>query len=478
MLADRFDPRPDPLSADPAGWVASKEGFLWSVQRQIIESVRDNRYTAVPSCFDAGKSFLASATLAWWIATHPLRQAFGVSTAPVDVQVKAILWREMQRRHEDWGLDGRITGDAQWKIGQHLVAYGRKPADYNPAAFQGIHDKYVLVVIDEAAGIPEALYNAVDGLVTNEYSRVLAIGNPDDPNSHFAKICKPGSGWNVIRISAFDTPNLTGEDVPEWLRPLLVSQTWVDERKRRWGVTSPMYVSKVLGEFPALSKDALIEPGWILKAQLRTVEPDPVDAIYGVDVARFGMDKTQIYLRQGNVVRHVYEGAKTATTTTTGVVVSLIEGHFARPPANVDDDGIGGAVTDMLNEQGFDVRPLHNGGSPSDPKFGNARSEWYWTLREAFAGYSGTGDDGAIDIDAADEDLAAQLGELRYKQDSRGRIWIETKDEMRKRGVPSPDRADAACYAWVDTGSWLSVIETADVEDPGTITGDVLAKDW
>ena len=76
------------------------------------------------------------------------------------------------------------------------------------------------------------------------------MANPDDPSSHFAQVCKPGSGRVVNRISAFDTPAYTGEKVPEELLVLLVSPEWVEERKLRWGVTSPICQSKVLGEFP------------------------------------------------------------------------------------------------------------------------------------------------------------------------------------------------------------------------------------
>ena len=153
------------------------------------------------------------------------------------------------------GLPGRITLDAKWYIGNELVAYGRKPADYDPAAFQGIHARYVLVIIDEAGGVPKSIFDAVDALATNIDARVVAVGNPDDPASHFATICKPGSGWHVETISAFDTPAYTGEKVPEELLPLLVSPEWVEERKLRWGVTSPIYQSKVLGEFPDISDD-------------------------------------------------------------------------------------------------------------------------------------------------------------------------------------------------------------------------------
>ena len=102
----------------------------------------------------------------------------------------------------------------------------------------------MLVIIDEAGGVPKSIFDAVDALATNIDARVVAVGNPDDPASHFATICKPGSGWHVETISAFDTPAYTGEKVPEELLPLLVSPEWVEERKLRWAINSPIYQSK------------------------------------------------------------------------------------------------------------------------------------------------------------------------------------------------------------------------------------------
>jgi hypothetical protein len=177
----------------------------------------------------------------WWIDVHPPGEAFVVTTAPTTPQVEAILWRYMGNAHKKGGLPGRITLDAKWYIGNELVAYGRKPADYDPAVFQGIHARYVLVIIDEAGSVPKSIFDAVDALATNIDARVVAVGNPDDPAFHFATICKPGSGWHVETISAFDTPAYTGEKVLHDLLPLLVSPEWVEERKLRWGVTSPIY---------------------------------------------------------------------------------------------------------------------------------------------------------------------------------------------------------------------------------------------
>jgi hypothetical protein len=493
VAADMLDPIENPYLHDPVKWAWDKLGVtLWSKQSEICVSVVNERYTAVKSCHDVGKSFVSAVLACWWLDVHPDGEAFVVTTAPSDPQVKAILWREIQKLHRKGSLRGRVTLDAQWKINDELVAYGRKPADHDPAAFSGIHARYVLVIIDEACGVPKDLFDAVDTLATNEHARVLAIGNPDDPASHFAEVCKPGSGWGVIRIDAFESPNFrksalgpeltvlmadakiepSTERVPEELRELLVSPTWVKERIKRWGVGTPLWMSKVRGLFPKVSQDSLIEPGWVLRAQAAELPMDPGDECIGVDVARFGTSFTIIAFRSGRQVRIVHTAAKQDTMETVGHVVYVAEEHRdidAGPPVlNVDDSGVGGGVTDRLGELGYDVAPLNGGHAAVSNKFFNARSEWYWTLREMFML-------GEVDIDPEDDDLANQLQNIKYKLTSRGQIAVETKEEMAKRKVPSPDRADGVCYACVSVGGF-----EVDVAAHGskTLTGDLLTKGW
>lgn len=307
-------------STDPVGWVQGNGEFCWSEQRRILESVRDNRYTAVHSAHDLGKSFIASRIIAWWISSHPVGEAFVVSTAPSAAQVGAIMWREVAKIHRKAGLIGKINraGYPQWYVDAELIGYGRKPADYEQSAFQGIHAKYVLVVIDEACGVPKHLYDAIDALVTNANCRVLAIGNPDDPASHFASVCKPGSGWNVIHLDGLRSPNMTydrvvGPDpssprrpllaalmeaegipystevIPEELREYLIDEQWIEERIQRWAGVSQMHLAsldhealldmlrarthgstlftaKVRGIFPEAASDGVIPLGWLTQA--------------------------------------------------------------------------------------------------------------------------------------------------------------------------------------------------------------------
>lgn len=446
-LAERLEvvDRPAPNARylmDPVGWVQDQLAeHLWSKQRQIAQSVVKNRRTAVKSCHNAGKSFLASRIAAWWIACHPPGEAFVASTAPSYPQVHAILWEEIRKAAKmaartGHDLPGRVLQSDEWKLDDGtLVGWGRKPADTDEHGFQGIHRRYVLVILDEACGIPRQLWTAVEAITTNADCRILAIGNPDDPSAEFADVCKPGSGWKTIQISAFDTPNFTDEPFPDGLRPLMLDPDWVEDKRRRWGEESPRYISKVLGQFPDIGDDVLIPPSLIEAAQRRHLEPGQ-HGILGVDVARYGSDRTVIYLRRGPVVRLVGEHSKLPTTETTGKVVAA-KRNAAADEIRVDGVGVGGGVVDQLVEQGHDVLDMQAGARAADSEhYLNARAEWYWGLRERF-------ERGDVDLDPADDELAAQLGALKYKFTSRGQVQIESKDDMRKRGLPSPDRADA-----------------------------------
>jgi hypothetical protein len=485
--ADVLDPEPSPYDGDIPAWALDKAGhYMTEAQQMVCDSVTENRYTAVPSCHDVGKSFTAADIMAAWIDEHPPGEALVVSTAPTWSQVRSILWHELALTHRAANLRGRITEDARWKLGVGVgpsleVGIGRKPSDYDPSAFQGLHRRYVLVVIDEAGGVPETIFNAVDSLVTNIDCRVLAIGNPDDPASHFAKICRPGSGWNVIHLDALRSPNFTKEElakypevrrlmiregirpskekIPDRIRPMLVSPLWVDERIKRWGVNSPLFTSKVRGQFPKVTIDTLIPPHLVTAAWYRDLEPVDTSRSLGVDVARYGMDHTIIVERRGGVVRVVQDIAKGPTTETAGLVIRHGWTDLGAAVAYVDDDGVGGGVVDQLEQDEYPVFPMNGGarydgpefvkgrgpsnGNPGVPLFVNQRSWWWWRAKEALEGPSGTGGDGWIDLDPADEDLASQLISVKYKINSHGQIEVESKDSMRKRGLPSPDRADA-----------------------------------
>lgn len=449
----RLFPKVDPHINDPVGWVQERLGeHLWSRQREIAESVRDNRYTAVESAHDTGKSFIASRLVAWWLESHAPGDAFAVTTAPTQTQVETILWREIGRAHTKGNLSGRITGGSvpSWKRSTgEIVGYGRKPQDLSnqeeaAAAFSGIHARFVLVILDEADGIPRWLWDAVDTLATNESARVLAIGNPDAPDSHFAKVAAPGSGWTVHNISAFDTPAFTGERVPEQLLEVLVSLDWVQERAHRWGVRSSLYLSKVLGQRPESDEHTIIPAAEVRAAQKRDLSGEMIDdpGRYGWDIARLGSDETVGYLNRGGVVRRVYARHRQTTDVTTGDIAAELSKHPLRT-SKVDSVGVGAGVFDALLAQGHQVQGFEAGARAGrHDRFIDQRAEAWWSLRSLFEA-------GLVDIDPDDDELAAQLQAPRWWREPSGRMRLEPKDAMAKRGVASPDRADAVVMSFL-----------------------------
>jgi len=465
---------------DPDLWAEHRmKAFLWSGQRKILTTVAMNRRTAIKTCHEMGKSYVDALLAAWWIDSHPVGSAFVVTSAPTASQVKAILWREIRRAHTRGKLAGR-TNKTEWYLPvgdkEELVAFGRKPDEYNPDAFQGIHALFVLVIFDEGNGIRGPLWEAADSLIANDNSKIVVTGNPDDPSGEFFEASKPGSGCAVVEFSAFDTPNFTGEPIPEHLSQLLIGHTYVEEKRRKWasnwiwvdrdgqpcepahGVrcvppegarsedTNPYWQSKILGLFPEhADSGGLIPISWIRAAQTRTLKPEGANHL-GQDVGAGG-DASTVAHRRGGVVRIINEDHNPDTMQTCGLLIGFLKSKNASL-AKVDMIGIGRGIADRAKELKQPVIGINVGEAPwpaecfdieegMDPEgFMNLRAQLYWWLRMLF-------EKGLIDIDAFDDDLAGELVEIRYKRLSSGKIQIESKGEAKNRGIPSPNRAEA-----------------------------------
>lgn len=471
-------PQPSPYQNDPAGWISDKLGaFLWSKQREICDSVAKFTYTGVKACHGPGKSYSAARIAAWWLdpTVHELGSAFVVTTAPSWPQVQAILWRELRRAHRKARLPGRITLDCHWYMGEgksdeELIAMGRKPSDYDENAFQGLHAPHILVLIDEASGIPPNLWVAVETLMTSEHSRMLALGNPDDPSSDFARKCKiwqKSDEGNVIKISAFDTPNFTGEYVPDDVARAIVTQHWVDQRRKDWGEESILWTSRVEGEFPDLSDDYLFSPAMLQRAYY-TQMPGYDHGRYGVDIARKGSNKSVMYRNRGGQIRHIKGWAKFDTMRSADTIAHILSQHVHHPvPAVIDGIGVGAGVYDRLFQLGHEVGMFIASQRALNPiKFYNRRAEVYWQFREGI-------ENGMIDLDERDEQLASELTSIKYWINGRGQIQLETKEDMEERGVASPDNADAAVMSTVHVG----LVEGVSTKhEDHSLAGDLLDR--
>lgn len=456
------------LTDDPVAWARERAGVhLWSIQAEIAQSLVENRRTAVQSAHGLGKSFLAATLAAWWVDTHPADETMVVTTAPSLDQVHAILWEEIRGLHDHADLPGVVQRTDRWLVGGRLVGMGRKPPDYSESAFQGIHRRFVLVILDEACGIPAWLWTAVETITTGDQCRILAIGNPDDPQSHFRRLCQgTAPGWNSFKISAFDSPNFTGEKVPEKLKELLTGQRWVDDRKAEWGEENPLYVAKVLGEFPTDNPWSVLRMSDIYACRLEgtpRAKHELVPVELGIDVGGGG-DETVIRERRGMKAGREWREFSDKPESIAKLALHAIRESGATS-VKIDSIGIGaGLVGELRNlkEMGahsariFGVNVAQKAADPD--KYFNLRSQLWWECGRLAA------EDRLFDLSAMEnaDNTCAQLLEAHYQHDLKGRIKVEPKDDIRSRLGRSPDNADALLLAFYtprnDATDWFETI--------------------
>lgn len=445
---------------EPAAWVTERLGeHVWSKQREILTSVAHNKLTAVQSSHGVGKSHLVSRIVGYYIDNYAAGDFFIVTTAPTWAQVRAIIWRYIAQMAGEHELPGYVTQNAEWKIGNELVAFGRKPADQNQQGLQGLHARRgVIAIIDEASGVPDQIWNAIDSLTTTPESRIIAVGNPDAVSSRFFRVCTTEPGWTRIKINSFDTPAFTGEQVPEDMFRGLVQKEWVEDKAVRWGTSSALYKIKVLGEFADNDEFGVIPLGWIRLANQRWLDYQEFTEtekqlhgpkgriILGVDVGHLGEDKTVILTRQGHVVSSIEHWAKKDTVAVAQFVRDRLGGHSI---AVVDSIGVGAGVVDQLRNSRHKVYPFISSATTrrrdatGTQGFANLRAAAWWNLRELLDPAM----DGRLCI-PPDDDLAADLSTPRYEMVTGGRIKIESKDDIRKRLGRSTDQGDAMAMAF------------------------------
>ena len=228
----------------------------------------------------------------------------------------------------------------------------------------------------------------------------------------------------------------------------MVTPEDVEERLRDWGDKDARYVGSVLGQFPDALEDSLISRSDVDRAVERWEREEPRRQDpwrMGVDVARYGDDKTVLCLRRGDRVERMIEMRKADTVE----VAEEIEEQVRRlgiPAVFVDETGVGGGVVDQLKKDGMPVIGVQAGTKASRPEqYGNKRAELFWELKRRFR-------EGSIAI-PKDDELISQLLAIRYVIAEPERIHLKSKQEFRKRGLPSPDKADALSLAFLEPRS-------------------------
>lgn len=440
------------IRADPASFIREWLGAdLWAKQVEIAEAVRDHRRVAVKSCHASGKSFSSARLVLWFLHAYP--DSILITTAPTYNQVVNILWREIAAAASSarGPLLGRCLGN-RYEIAPGWYAIGFKASDSAPDRFQGFHAEHAFVVIDEAAGVADSVFEALDSVLTSEDAHMLLIGNPTNASGTFYEAFHGARAlYHTITIAAADTPNLRAGQT---IRPYLITQRWIDDSIEKHGADSDYVRCRVQAEFPSADSNALIPLAWIEAADARRAESATGALEAGLDVSRGGGDETSLCIRRGIQVlaQHSWSGPETRDLmATVGKVRNLLLPYPALSALKVDVVGIGAGVHDRLKEEGYPAVAVNAGAKSSDlAKWANLRCELYWEMREIFR-------TGAI-AGPLDDLAMGQGASIRGRYASRHTMpVIESKDDAKKRGVHSPDRFEALLLAFTNPPSTTRV---------------------
>lgn len=420
---------------DPAWYCRHVLGCApYDKQIEIIESVRDNEQTSVNGANGVGKDWMIGRIVPWWLNAYA-PHAIAIVTGPTFRQIQEIVWRETRGavHAARYGLGGRmLPSEAKWDFGgTDLYALGFSTD--HPANITGFHSANLLAVVSEAHNFSDAAMVNIKRLQPN---RLLLSANPFTQSGEFFDSHHSKRHlYNAITITAYDSPNVIAGDAHV---PGLVTRRDIDRMAEDWGEDSPYFRTTVNAEF-AETEDGLLPLSWLLAAKDRPSVDAGDDLHAGIDMAGPGEDETVLFVRQGSNIIHQWSSRMPEPR---GALIAQLMPYKSRlVMVNVDSAGLGNFVPQDLRDAGFQARGVNVGSSPDDDEmFRNLKAELYWGLRMRFK-------DGAVN--GLDDDLTiSQLASIRYGHNTRGQVQIESKDDARKRGVKSPDRAEALMLAF------------------------------
>jgi phage terminase large subunit len=461
---------------------------LEKFQEKVIDTVWENDRTAIRACHDLGKSFLMARIAITFLNVFPNSKV--ITTAPTFTQVERILWTEIRAAvaRAKWPLGGRLNL-TDWSLGEEWFALGFTPRNEatggegqgTQSSFQGFHAPYVLVIFDEATGIPTNLWNMAEGLMTSAHVKFVAIGNPTSRSSEFYR-CFKSRDWTKIHLSCFDSPNLVAngitdkdklkKEIDKYNRmndaeaieyvnsykvttPYLLTAKWVVQKAAKWGIDHPLTVSKILGEFPKTGEKTLIGLDFVEECFLRNQTPTKEDRkCIGVDVAgaEQGSDSTVLTGLHGKKQLYRKDITGEDTNGITGQIINESREMGGADIIVVDKTGIGTGVYDNLVAEvgkglpkSCEIRGVHFGAGNEDAE---DKEQYYDVKARMFA---------LLRDDMKDKDGLQLLPETVYTEElptinkdfnKKGQLVIESKKDYKKRtGRGSPDSSDSLALA-------------------------------
>lgn len=418
-----------------------------NIQAEILNSLVNNSMTTVRSGHGTGKSTVESWAIIWFMCTRPYPKI--PCTAPTQHQLFDILWAEVSKWTRNNPL---ISSELIWTTGKlylrgHPEEWFAVPRTATkPDALQGFHAENMLYIIDEASGVEDKVFEPVLGALSTPGAKLLMCGNPTQLSGFFYESHHKNRGaYNAFHIDGRNSSRVSKEFI----------QTIID----MYGEDSDVFRVRVAGEFPSTENDVFIPLPLVEAATMNEIILDKrvTSITLGVDIARFGDDETVICQNIDGKITVPLRRNGQDTMKTAGDIIQICNSLIKQYPlykgqimVNVDDTGVGGGVTDRLKEvkrlgelSRVTIVPINFAEKIPDEEaavyYADLPTYMYSVLREMLKEKQISLPDNA--------DMVAQLSTRKYFMTSIGKIALESKKDMKKRGLKSPDLGDAVALS-------------------------------
>jgi phage terminase large subunit len=411
-------------------------------QREVMSAVaKGQRRCSIRSGHGVGKSSCASWLMIWFLLTrYPVKI---VVTAPTASQLFDALFAECKR----WIKELPTPIKSLLEMKSDRIELGSSPTEAfisartsrseSPESLAGVHADHVLLVVDEASGVPESVFEAAYGSMSGKDATTILLGNPTRSSGYFYEThTRLRDSWWTKQVSCLDSP--------------LVSPDFIQEMELKYGPQSNSMKVRVYGEFPTAEDDTLISLHAVEQASKRVVEqPEGTPIIWGLDVARYGDDASVLCIRQGRHLQALHSWKKLSLMELAGRVLDLLHSSDETPEEIlVDSIGLGAGVLDRLRELDISARGVNVSESPAmADRYANLRAELWDLTKQWFTE--------EVQI-PNDDSLIADLTAPRYSFNSSGKMIVESKAETKKRLGRSTDFADSLVLTFASTAAGAS----------------------
>lgn len=404
-------------------------------QRELILSMcKPNARVAVKSCTASGKTAVLAWMTLYFLVTEPDMK--GIITAPTAQQLHSVLRAEIAKWQskmiEPFRGFYEIMSDKIFLVGKkdtQFFSFVTGSAD-RKESFAGAHADKLIVLVDEASALPSEIFNTLLGTLSSGDTCFTLVSNPVRAAGAFYDLFqKTGTKWDLHTFTSFGTPR--------------VDREWIKEVEEYYGLDSDFYQMRVMGEFPRLDDAQFIPADLVDGAIARILMPQEFHnfpRVLGVDIARFGSDSSVVVDRQGPKVHSIYAWKGLDTIEVAEKVLGVFRGADYNS-VNVDGIGIGAGTVDQLRRFNLPIKDVIVSQKATDQKtYVNLRSELYGKVKLWLP---------TADL-PQDQELRTDLLGINYGFNNKLQIILESKKDMKRRGISSPDKSDALALTFAN----------------------------